>query len=53
MNKVRAGTAGAIEAVVNAINTHSDDPNVYKQGCDALWSITADNGKNIEKTEQK
>ena len=46
---MKTGTARWIEAVVRAINTHIDNANVCEQGCDALWSIAAKNGKNALK----
>ena len=42
---MKAGAAGAIEAVVKAINTHIDNVDVCEKGCDALMWMTA-NGKN-------
>ena len=39
-NQVKAGTAGGIEAVVKAINTHIGNANVYYAGCYALWKIS-------------
>ena len=42
---MKAGTAGGIDAVVKAINTHIDNAGVCKQGCGALMNMTA-NGKN-------
>ena len=38
-NKVKAGTAGGIEAVVKAMNTHINNANVCKNGCSILWNI--------------
>ena len=50
-NKVKAGTAGGIEAVVKAINTHINNADVCEQGCGALWNMTV-NGKNTDKIQQ-
>ena len=46
---MKAGTAGGIEAVVKAINTHIDNDDVCESGCGALWNMTANNGKITEK----
>ena len=48
-NKVKAGTAGGIEAVVKAINTHIDNTNVCEQGCKTLKRITAIGKKHTDK----
>ena len=45
-NRVKAGAAGGIEAVVKAINTHINNAGVCENGCGALWNMTANNGKN-------
>ena len=45
-NSVKAGTAGGIEAVVKAMNTHINNPGVCYQGCGALWNMTV-NGKTL------
>ena len=50
-SKVKAGTAGGIEAVVKAINTHIDNPGVCRTGCGALWNM-ANNSKNTDKNKQ-
>ena len=47
-NRVKAGAAGGIEAVVKAINTHISNAGVCEQGCGALLNMTANNGKNTE-----
>ena len=47
-NRVKAGAAGGIEAVVKAINTHIDYAGVCQHGCGALWSMTL-NGKKLIK----
>ena len=52
-NQVNAGTAGGIEAVVKAINTHIGNAGVCKQGCGALWNMTFNNGKNTEQSKQQ
>ena len=51
-NKVKAGAAGGIEAVVKAINTHMDNVGVCKNGCNALWNMTINNGKKHNKNSQ-
>ena len=48
---MKAGTAGAIEIVVKAINTHIDDANVCEEGCGALRNMAL-NGKSTDKTIQ-
>ena len=45
-NKVKAGTAGGIDAVVKAINIHISNAGVCENGCCALRSMTYNNGKN-------
>jgi DNA-binding GntR family transcriptional regulator len=45
-NRVKAGNAGAIEAVVTAMSAHARNVEVQRYGCGALWSITADNAEN-------
>ena len=42
---MKAGTAGGIEAVVKAINSHIDNVNVCYAGCGALWNMTKDNSR--------
>ena len=51
-NKVKAGTAGGVEAMVKVIGTHIDNADVCKQGCAALNNMTANNGKNLDKHKQ-
>ena len=43
---MRAGTAGGVEIVLKAINTHINNPDVCEHGCAALWNMTAIIGKN-------
>ena len=52
---MKAGAAGGIEAVVKAINTHIDNPDVCEEGCGALWGMTEynSNGKYIDNTTNK
>ena len=52
-NRVKAGAAGGIEAVVKAISTHIDNAGVCEEGCWALWNMTALNGKNTDKIKQE
>ena len=48
---MKAGSAGGIEAAVKAINTHINNAGVCYQGCGALMSMTANNGKkHLSKT---
>ena len=44
-NRIKAGEAGAIEAIVNAIKTHINNGDICENGCGALMSITYKNGK--------
>ena len=39
---MKAGEAGAIEAIVKAINTHIDDVDTCYRGCVALSDMTLD-----------
>ena len=50
---MKAGAAGCIEAVVKAINTHINNAGVCDRGCGALNNMTANNGKNTDKTQMK
>ena len=43
-NQIKAREAGAIEAIVNAMNEHIKNGAVCENGCGALMSITI-NGK--------
>ena len=47
---MKAGAAGGIEAVVKVVNTHVKDAGACFQGCAALSSMTANNGKIQIKT---
>ena len=49
-NRVKAGIARGIEAVVKAINTHTNNFDMCRAGCGALSNITKDNGKTTDKT---
>ncbi len=42
-NKVLAGKAGAIDAVVAAMRAHVDNAGVSEQACWAMWNICANN----------
>ena len=46
---MKAGTAGGIEVVVKAINTHVNNSDVCKWGCATLKNMTCDNGKSFDK----
>ena len=39
-NQVKAGGAGAIDAIVSAMKTHSNNAGVCEKGCGALNNIT-------------
>ena len=43
-NRVKAGTAGGIEAAVKAMNTHIHNPDVCENGCTALTCMAVENG---------
>ena len=43
-NKVLAGKAGAIDAVVAAMRAHVGNADVSEQACWAMWSICVKNG---------
>ena len=44
-NKEKAGTIGTIEAIVKALNKHTDNAEVCNSGCGALWVIIEENSK--------
>ena len=46
-NKIKAGTVGAIEAVIKIINKHKDNDSVCEQGCEALCNMTDNNSKGL------
>ena len=52
---MKAGTAGGIEAVVKAINTHINNAGVCYRGCGALNSMTVNckNTTTIKQNEMK
>ena len=50
---MKVGAAGGIEVVVKAISTHINNVDVCYAGCSALWSITINNGKKIDKIINK
>ena len=39
-NQVKAGRAGAIDVIVSAMKTHSNNADVCEAGCGALRNIT-------------
>ena len=43
-NQVKAGRAGAIDVIVSAMKTHSNNAGVCEAGCWALINITFNNG---------
>ena len=51
-NKVKAGGAGAIDVIISAMKTHSNNAGVCEQGCGALRNITV-NGTSQEHTIQQ
>ena len=50
---MKAGTAGGIEAVVKAIDTHIGNAGVCRTGCGALWNMTQNNRKMLNNTTTK
>ena len=44
---MKAGAAGGVETVVEAISTHIINADVCHWGCGALWNMTLDNGKTL------
>ena len=52
-NKVKAGAAGGIEAVVKAINKHINNADVCEQGCGALFYMTVNGKNNTNKTHNE
>ena len=53
VNRVKAGAAGGIEVVIDAINTHINNADLCKAGCWAFNSMTVNNGKNTDKANSK
>ena len=45
---MKAGAAGGIETVINAINAHTDNTSVCENGCWALSNMAV-NGRNTGK----
>lgn len=39
-NKMKAGDSGAIDAIVNTVNTHIDNVDICKCGCGIFMTIT-------------
>ena len=50
---MKAGTAGGIETVVKAINTHIDNAGVCENGCGALRNMTVNNSKALNIQQNK
>ena len=50
---MKAGTAGGIEAIVKAINTHINNSDVCENGCNALWNMTANGKKTLIKQQKQ
>ena len=46
-----AGKCGAIEAVVSAMKTHTENANVCEKGCCALQNITINGNAITHKTD--
>ena len=47
-NKVKAGSAGAIEAVVAAMRAHASNAGVQEQGCRALINLTNNDANQVK-----
>ena len=47
-NQVKVRTAGGIEVVVKAINTHIGNADVCEWGCGALYNLVDVNGKTLK-----
>jgi hypothetical protein len=45
-NKIRAGSAGAVECVVAAMRAHAGNAGLQNCGCAALNNMTFDNAEN-------
>lgn len=50
-NQRKAGEAGAIEAILDAMEIHINNAKVCEYGCEALWNITL-NGKKERESEE-
>lgn len=48
-NEIKAGKAGAIEVIIKAIGTHTNNKNVCEKGCRALCNVTTNGKKQISK----
>lgn len=46
-NKARAGAAGAVEAIIEALRTHTEHAEVQSDGWWALDSLTSTNSNNL------
>ena len=49
---MKAGAAGGIEAVMKAINTHINNADVCENGCSALWNMTVNGKKQLNKANK-
>ena len=47
-NEVRAGEAGAIDVILNAMRTHINNADICKWGCGALMRITVNGKQNTQ-----
>ena len=50
---MKAVAAGGIEVVVKAIDTHIDNVPICKLGCDTLYIMVKNNGKNNRQKQNK
>ena len=48
---MKTGTAGGVEAVVKAIETHTNNTDVCCVGCLTLYNMTTNNSKNTDKNK--
>jgi hypothetical protein len=42
----KAGECGAVEAILNALQTYPKDPDVWQQGVGALWALSSEDAEN-------
>ena len=52
-NRVKVAAAGGIEVIVKTINRHIWRSDVRRHGCNALYNMIANNGKTIDKINNR
>ena len=50
---MKAGEAGAIDVIISAMKTHSNNADVCFVGCGALWAITLNGTSHTLKQTNK